>query len=129
MGAMRHSSLFSRLKRSGGNLCPRDFCPLECSSSVANYYRDLTCHIVKLSTGPPKGNTGGPPNGYYSQTVDSLVSGHLQLPHKDSPVAIIGGNDPLNQYEFPGIPEDFTFPFASQFKMDSTNPSDATLYL
>ncbi|CAP86903.1 hypothetical protein PCH_Pc20g15740 [Penicillium rubens Wisconsin 54-1255] len=103
--------------------------PARGCQAVEPVKRDLTCHIVKLSTGPLKGNTGGPPNGYYSQTVDSLVSGHLQLPHKDSPVAFIGGNDPLNQYEFPGIPEDFTFPFASQFKMDSTNHSDATLYL
>lgn len=94
-------------------------------------HRGLACHIVKPSTESSKGkNTGGLPNEYpaRSQIEDGAVSGHLHSPHQDHRTAIVGGNDPLNQYEFPGIPEDFAFPFVSAFDILPTNTSDMMLH-
>ncbi|KAJ5962187.1 hypothetical protein N7501_007128 [Penicillium viridicatum] len=92
-------------------------------------HRGLACHIVKPSTESSKGNTGGLPNEYpeRSQIEDGAAFGHLHSPHQDPRTAIVGGNDPLNQYEF-GMPEDFAFPFVSAFDILPTNTSDVMLH-
>ncbi|CAG8015200.1 unnamed protein product [Penicillium nalgiovense] len=93
-------------------------------------HRGLACHIAKPSIESSKGNTGGPPNEYpeRSQIEDGAVSGHLYSPHQDTRTPIVGGNDPLNQYGFPGISEDFAFPFASPFDILPTNTSNFMLH-
>lgn len=73
---------------------------------------------------------GEPQSGYIecSQIEDGDVSSHLNSPYPGSHAAIAGRNDRLIHYEFPWIPQDFGFPFASPFEIDPTNTSNMMLY-
>lgn len=93
-------------------------------------HRGLPCDFAKPSSEPSKDNAGEPQSGYLecSQIEDGDLSSHLHSLYPGSHAAIVGRNDPPTQYEFPWIPQDFAFPFASPFEIDPTITSDVMFY-
>lgn len=95
--------------------------------------RGLPCHFSNPSTEMPESSALGPQDGYLDASQIERGDGpsHLHLSHPSEhgeSAAIVSGTDLLFQHEFPWIPQDFAFPFASPFEIDPTSTSDVMFY-